>query len=52
MKRVRHKIALAVATAGVVLAMVGSASAASLPGKCVVVHRTVRGNSVTITVCV
>jgi len=50
MRRVRTKIVLAIATAGVVVAMVGSASA--VPHKCVVKTVTVKGNSVTVTVCV
>ena len=51
MKRMRTKVALAIATAGVLVAMLGSASAA-VPGKCVVVHRNVRGSNVTLTICV
>ena len=51
MKRTRARIAMAIATAGVVLAMVGSASAA-IPGRCFVVHRTVNGHTVQVTVCV
>jgi len=49
MKRARAKVALGMATAGVILAMVGSASASSV---CVNIQTTVQGKTVTIHRCV
>jgi len=49
MKKMRAKIALAVATAGVVIAMIGSASASSV---CVTVHASVNGHTVDVQRCI